>query len=154
MCKSLVYLTCLIGLLCSTSGVWGATPFSILPTFDCYIGNDPQMGPTGADTNGEGMHIRNQATRRRVSYVTYDISTTRKPGQMFLNESFNNLGNDTGRVDVYGVPEAGEHLVAAGINWNNAPGVKNDPTPPVDSEVALDPADRSRGRHVVEPADA
>jgi hypothetical protein len=136
-----IFVICVIALLSLAGSAGAATPFSVLPTFDCYIGNDPQMGPTGADTNGEGMHARNQATRRRVSYVTYDISTTRGPGQVFLNVSFSNYGYDVGRVDVYGVLEPSEHLVAAGINWNNAPGVKNNPTPPVDSEVALDPAD-------------
>ncbi len=116
-------------------------PFSLLPTFDVEIGNDAQIGPGDASETGSGMAMRNIGGRRRVSYVVYDISTVRSAGQIFKNVSFSNYGHDTGLVDVYGVLEAHEHLVASGINWNNAPGVKNDPTPPLDSEVALDLAD-------------
>ncbi len=115
--------------------------FSLLPTFDVEIGNDAQIGPGNASETGTGMGIRNIASRRRVSYVTYDISELRSAGQMFLNVSFSNYGHDPGTVEVYGVLESVEDLVAPGINWNNAPGVKNDPTPPLDSDVVLDPAD-------------
>jgi len=55
--------------------------------------------------------------------------------------SFSNYGHDTGTVNVYGVPEAYEDLVAEGITWNTAPGVQNDPTPELDSGVVLDLAD-------------
>jgi len=39
------------------------------------------------------------------------------------------------------VLEAQEHLVTSAINWNNAPGVTNNPTPALDSPVTLDLAD-------------
>jgi hypothetical protein len=118
-----------------------ATPFSLTPTFDVEIGNDAQIGPANSSATGSGMGIRNIATRRRVSYVTYDLTGIRGPGQVFLNVSLSNYGHDPGTVNVYGVLESAEHLVAQGINWNNAPGVKNDPTPALDTDVALDPAD-------------
>ncbi len=118
-----------------------STPFSLTPTFDVEIGNDAQIGPGNSSATGSGMGIRNIATRRRVSYATYDISDLRGPGQVFLNVSLSNYGHDPGTVNVYGVLESVEHLVAQGINWNNAPGVKNDPTPPLDSDVVLDPQD-------------
>jgi hypothetical protein len=87
------------------------------------------------------MGIRNIATRRRVAFATYDISGVRGPGQVFSNVKFSNYGHDVGVVNVYGVLESVEHLVAAGINWTNAPGVKNDPVPALDTDVALDMAD-------------
>jgi hypothetical protein len=118
-----------------------STPFSLTPTFDVEIGNDGQIGPGNASETGTGMGIRNIATRRRVSFATYDLTGLRGPGQVFLNVSLSNYGHDPGPVNVYGVLESVEHLVGPGINWNNAPGVKNDPTPPLDTDVVLDPAD-------------
>ncbi|MCU0914726.1 MAG: discoidin domain-containing protein [Planctomycetes bacterium] len=119
----------------------GNTPFSLTPTFDVEIGNDAQIGPGNSSATGSGMGIRNVATRRRVSYATYDVTGVRNAGQVFLNVSLSNFGHDPGTVNVYGVLESVEHLVAQGINWNNAPGVKNNPTPPLDTDVVLDPAD-------------
>ncbi|MFC1634173.1 hypothetical protein ACFL5Z_04975, partial [Planctomycetota bacterium] len=55
--------------------------------------------------------------------------------------SFSNYGHDTGLVNVYGVLEEHEDLVAEGMTWNTAPGVQNDPTPALDSDVVLDLAD-------------
>jgi hypothetical protein len=118
-----------------------AIPFSLTPTFDVEIGNDSQIGPGNSSTTGSGMGIRNIASRRRVSYATYDLTGLRGSGQVFLNVSLSNYGHDPGRVNVYGILEPFEHLVGPGINWNNAPGVKNDPTPDLDTDVALDPAD-------------
>lgn len=50
-----------------------------MPTFDVEIGNDAQIGPTSSSETGTGMGIRNIATRRRVSFATYDISGVRGP---------------------------------------------------------------------------
>ncbi len=142
MFKQLISLTSIVILVVLAGAVHvHGQPFSLLPTFDVEIGNDAQIGPGDASETGSGMAMRNIGGRRRVSYVVYDISTVRSVGQIFKNVSFSNYGHDTGLVDVYGVLEAHEHLVGPGINWNNAPGVKNDPTPPLDSEVALDLAD-------------
>jgi hypothetical protein len=140
MSRLLFYLSIVV-LLAPSASVRAATPFDLMPTFDVEIGNDAQIGPGSSSQTGTGMGIRNIATRRRVSFVTYDLSGVRGPGQVFLNVSFSNYGHDGGTVNVYGVLEEFEHLVAPGINWNNAPGVKNDPVPPLDSDVALDFAD-------------
>ncbi len=129
----------LLGLLASP--LPAATTFSVTATFDCEIGNDPQIGPTAASNTGTGMGARNIATRRRVSYCTYSIAGLRGPGQVFLNVSLKLLGYDPGAVNVYGVLEPVEHLVGAGINWTNAPGVLNDPMPAVDTDLQLDPKD-------------
>lgn len=123
----------------SGAGAANAT-FDLLPTYDTEVGNDPQMGPNSSSSS-TSMGARNVATRRRVAYVTYDLTGLRNAGQMFMNVSFSNYGHDTGKVDVYGVLEPVEALVKSGLTWNNAPGVQNNPTPASDSEVALDLAD-------------
>ncbi len=87
-----------------------STPFSLTPTFDVEIGNDSQIGPTNSSATGSGMGIRNVATRRRVSYATYDLTGLRGSGQVFLNVSLSNYGHDPGTVNVYGVLESVEHL--------------------------------------------
>jgi hypothetical protein len=129
----------LLGL--AESPLAAAATFSVTATFDCEIGNDPQIGPTGASNTGTGMGMRNIATRRRVSYCTYNIAGLRGSGQVFLNVSLNLLGYDPGAVNVYGVLEPVEHLVGPGINWTNAPGVQNDPMPALDTDVVLDAKD-------------
>jgi hypothetical protein len=87
------------------------------------------------------MHIRDIGTRRRVGFVAYDISELKLQGDIFSDVSFSNYGHDVGEVNVYGVLEEYEELVAEGMTWNTAPGVQNDPTPDNDSAVALDLAD-------------
>lgn len=141
MSRQSICLSVLILVLAPGACVRGATPFDLMPTFDVEIGNDAQMGPGSSSETGTGMGIRNIASRRRVSFATYDLSGVASAGQAFSNVSLSNYGHDTGTVNVYGVLEEHEHLVAPGINWNNAPGVKNDPVPALDSDVTLDPAD-------------
>ena len=114
--------------------------FSLLPTFDTAVGNDAQVGPDGAQ-GGTGMHARNIPGRRRVAFVTYDISEVKALGAQFSDVSLSNYGHDGGTVNVYGVLESQEMLVMEGLNWNNAPGVENTPTPPLDSDVVLDTND-------------
>lgn len=141
MSGQFISLSTVVALLIPVATVQATTPFDLPPTFDVEIGNDGSMGPGSSSETGTGMGIRNISTRRRVSFVTYDISGIRGSEQSFLNVRFSNYGHDPGTVNVYGVLESTEHLVATGINWNNAPGVQNDPVPASDSEVQLDPAD-------------
>jgi len=138
MLGKMTYFICFALLVCIVSSVQ-AEPFSLRPTFDVEIGNDAQIGPDGASAGGSGMAMRDIGGRRRVSFVTYDISEAKLNGVVFSNVSFSNYGHDLDDpVDVYGVPEDYESLVVPGITWNTAPGVKNDPTPPLDSAVELD----------------
>jgi len=131
----LVYIATLLGAVSSVQAV----PFSLRPTFDVEIGNDAQIGPDSASAGGSGMAARDIGGRRRVSFVNYDISEVKSKGMIFSNVSFSNYGHDLDDpIDVYGVPEAYEDLVVPGITWNTAPGVKNDPAPPLDSAVELD----------------
>jgi len=76
-----------------------------------------------------------------VGFVAYDLAEAQLQGVVFSDMSFSNYGHDTGGINVYGVLEAYEDLVADGMTWNTAPGVQNDPTPASNSDVALDLAD-------------
>ena len=139
MYKTFVYSISFSILLTVVSSVQ-AVPFSIVPTFDGHVSNDADEGPD-ASPGGTGMHCRNQGGRRRVGFVTYDLSEAQSQGAIFSDISFSNYGHDTGLVNVYGVFEEYEDLVAEGLTWNTAPGVQNDPTPALDSDVVLDLAD-------------
>jgi len=139
MLNKLTYFICFVlflGAVHSTQAV----PFSLVPTFDGHVSNDNDEGPD-TSPGGSGMHCRNQGGRRRVGFVTYDLSEAQSQGANFTNVNFSNYGHDTGMVNVYGVLEEYEDLVGAGMTWNTAPGVQNDPTPAVDTDVALDLAD-------------
>jgi len=139
MCKRLIYLVSFVFVF-GIAGSVQATPFSLVPTFDGHVSNDAQEGPDSSP-GGSGMHMRDIGGRRRVGFVTYDLSEVKAQGAVFSNMSFSNYGHDTGMVNVYGVLEEHEDLVAEGITWNTAPGVQNNPTPGLDSAVALDLAD-------------
>ncbi|MHC4206888.1 MAG: discoidin domain-containing protein, partial [Planctomycetota bacterium] len=140
MTGKMTYFICfalVIGMMNSARAV----PFSLLPTFDTHVSNDASEGPDSDNSGQSGMHCRNQGGRRRVGFVAYDLSEAQAQGVVFSNVSFSNYGHDTGMVNVYGVLEEFEDLVAQGMTWNTAPGVQNDPTPGLDSDVALDLAD-------------
>jgi hypothetical protein len=136
-------LICLLSvtlLLIVTSNV-RSEPFSLIPTFDTHVSNDENEGPD-TSPSGTGMHIRDIPERRRVAFVTYDLTEVKSKGAIFSNVSFSNYGHDQDDpVDVYGVLEAQEDLVGEGMTWNTAPGVQNDPTPALGAPVALDLAD-------------
>ncbi|MFB0524931.1 MAG: hypothetical protein ACETVZ_05280, partial [Phycisphaerae bacterium] len=115
-----------------------AKSFSLRPIHDAEVGNDTQIGPNQNSGSGSGMAFRDIDVRRRVSFVSYDISEIRLPGMMFSNVSFSNYGHDSGTANVYGVIEELDNIDQATITWNTAPGVQNDPAPPLGSPVALD----------------
>jgi regulation of enolase protein 1 (concanavalin A-like superfamily) len=131
-------------ILCALLALAGATQaatFELLPTYDTYVSNDPTEGPTTNHEGGSGMHARDVAGRRRVGYLTYDISEAKTLGAFFTSAGFSNYGHDGGTIHVYGIIESQEDLVTEGLTWNNAPGVQNSPAPALDGAVALDPAD-------------
>ncbi len=140
MTGKLIRSTAIVLLLIAAQGVQGVY-FELLPTYDTYVSNDPTEGPGSNHETGSGMHVRDIADRRRVGYLTYDISQAKTQGAFFSNVSFSNYGHDTGTIHVYGVLESQEALVVEGLTWNNAPGVMNSPTPAANSPVALDYAD-------------
>ncbi|MBN2595118.1 MAG: discoidin domain-containing protein [Sedimentisphaerales bacterium] len=140
MSGKMTYFICFALLIGSLSSVQ-AVPFSLLPTFDTHVSNDASEGPDSDNSGQSGMHCRNQGGRRRVGFVAYDLSEAQSQGVVFSDVSFSNYGHDTGMINVYGVLEEFEDLVADGMTWNTAPGVQNNPTPALDSDVALDLAD-------------
>ena len=139
MSKPLIWTT--VGLLLAVAAATQAASFDVLPTYDTYVSNDPSEGPDTSHETGSGMHARDISDRRRVAYVTYDLTDVKLLGAFFSNVRFSNYGHNVGTVNVYGVLEAQEDLVVEGLTWNTAPGVRNNPTPPVNDPVVLDPAD-------------
>ena len=137
-------LCCTLAIVLMSPG-WevAAAPFSIGVTSDVSIGNDSSLGP-GSRDNGSGLHARDVATRRRVSYIRYDIAALKVPGEVFKNVSFSIQGQDSGDTTLYGVLEPLDdiaNLEASPFSWNTAPGVQNNPTPALDTPVTLDMAD-------------
>ncbi len=140
MLTRVTYLMAAATLLLVAQGAH-AVYFELLPTYDTYVSNDGTEGPDTNHETGSGMHVRDIASRRRVGYLTYDLTEAKSQGAFFSNVSFSNYGHDTGTINVYGVLESQEALVAEGLTWNTAPGVANDPTPASDTTVVLDLAD-------------
>ena len=83
-----------------------AAEFDLLPTYDTYVSNDPSEGPDTSHETGSGMHARDITDRRRVAYVTYDLSEVKGLGAFFSNVRFSNYGHNVGTVNVYGVLES------------------------------------------------
>ncbi len=130
-----------------TAGATQADTFRQQVADDGHVCNDPQHGPTDA-YNTTAVHIRDIATRRRVGYLKFDISSLKSAGKIFsdvcLDVCSQGAGFGGNGVVVYGVIESQESIDVTGFNqlkWNMAPGVQNDPLPAVDSPVALDAAD-------------
>ena len=137
MLGKMTYLIC-FALLLGIVGSARAVHFSLLPTDDAEVGNDTQIGPDQNSGTGSGMAFRDIDVRRRVSFVSYDISELKSGGQLVSNVSFSNYGHDSGTVHVYGVIEELDNIDETTITWNTAPGVQNDPPPPLGDPVALD----------------
>ncbi|MBN1124809.1 MAG: hypothetical protein JXA82_07370 [Sedimentisphaerales bacterium] len=122
-----------------------AEPFSMGAVADIEIGNDPSLSPD-ASSEGSGLGARNIPDRRRVILLQYNLSQVIFPGEVFTNISFSNFGHDQDDpIDVYGVIESQDDLTPGttveNLTWNTAPGVQNNPTPPLNDPVALDLAD-------------
>lgn len=139
MYKKLVISILFIMLLCSGGNVQAALePFSLPPTHDAHVGNDTQLGPDDNEGTATAMYFRDIEVRRRVSFVSYDISELQSPQNQFSDVYFTNYGHDSGTVLVYGIIEKLDEIDETTITWNNAPGVQNDPVPPIGDPVALD----------------
>jgi hypothetical protein len=142
MFKKLVYLATLVALSCILNPTSvTATPFSVMAFLDQHVCNDTQVGPNQNEQQ-IGVHVRDIDTRRRVGLFSFDISENKAPGAVFKNVSLSNLGAGAGSIAVYGVIEELDNLPPeTELVWNNAPGVKNDPAPAINTSVVLDYAD-------------
>ena len=139
MCKKTICSTITVVLLL-LAGAGRAEVFSLGAVQDIELGNDTQVGPN-ASSNGTGLGARDIPARRRVVLISYDISSLKTRGR-FSNVSFSHFSHDLhGQTNVYGVVENQDILDVESLTWNTAPGVQNNPTPPLDSPVELDPAD-------------
>ncbi len=139
MYKKLIYSILIVMLLSSANSVQAALePFSLSPIHDAHVGNDEQLGPDDNEGTAASMYFRDIDVRRRVSFVSYDISELQSEQNVFSDVYFSCLGWDDGTVLVYGVIEELDEIDETTITWNNAPGVQNDPAPPIGDPVALD----------------
>jgi len=139
MYKKLIYSILFIVLLCAGGNVQAALEsFSISPINDGHVGNDEQLGPDGNEGTANAMYIRDITERRRVSFVSYDISELQSPQNVFSDVYFSTYGANSGTIIVYGVIEELDEIDETTITWNNAPGVQNDPAPAIGDPVALD----------------
>ena len=143
MSKNFIFLIFVI-LLFSLAGVVQAESFSITAVSDVTVCNDSQYGPN-TTYNSDALHIRDYVsgatTRRRVSYISYDISALKGEGKSFANVTFSIFGYSNSISDganVYGLIEDLDVLNVETFTWNTAPGVMNSPTPPLGDPVALD----------------
>jgi hypothetical protein len=139
MYKKLIFSALFIMLLCASGNVRAALePFEISPIHDAHVGNDTQLGPDDNEGTATAMYFRDIDVRRRVSFVSYDISELQSPQNEFSSVYFSCYGHDSGTVIVYGVIEELDEIDETTITWNNAPGIQNDPAPPVGDPIALD----------------
>lgn len=126
-----------------------------IPTFAlqaadfCTVCNDSKNGPTSA-VRSTIMDVKNyndgSAQRRRVSYCRYDISGLKVEGKVFANSYFT-VQIDKGdnyasrHTYVYAIKEELDGFTLQGTTWTTAPGVDNDPVPPLNSEITIDTLD-------------
>jgi hypothetical protein len=109
--------------------------FSLGAVEDISIGNGPRWGPD-SNSNGSGLEARDILDRRHVFLISYDISELNgSVSNVSLNNFSHNLHDE---VNVYGVIEDLDLLEVESLTWNTAPGVQNDPTPELNSPIALD----------------
>jgi hypothetical protein len=134
--KSL-YLVCSILILVMTRNVRALESFSIRPIHDSYVSNEPDAGPDTKHHSSSYLYASNTSTMRRVSYIVFDISELE--GQPLRDVIFDMACQLDGLVNIYGIIEELDDLIdETTLTWNNAPGVQNEPVPPVGDLVALD----------------
>lgn len=139
MCRKLFFLITFITLVSLASNLQAET-FSIGAVEDITLDNGPRYGPDG-NGNGSGLEARDIPDRRHVFLISYDISSLKGSGQ-FANVSFSHYSHDqNAETNVYGIIESLDLLEVESLTWNTAPGVQNNPTPPLNSPVELDPFD-------------
>lgn len=125
-----------------------AEPFALEATDDVTIANDDDMGPAERLNGDSGLHVRNMTfpdtSRRRVSFVSYDIKDMGQAGDKFFDVVLSVRTNEkdyAGPVMVWGVKEEFENFDFGAVTWRNAPGVVNNQS--LNAPVELDYADLS-----------
>ena len=124
-------------ILLLVSGVQASPlPFSIASSADVTVGNDANLRPN-ASKNGYTLEISDIGNKRRVTLISFDISSLKGGLKLFSNVSLSNMGIYGGKVDVYGVLEDKDNITES-ATWNSAPGVK---AAPIGYPVTLNAAD-------------
>jgi len=108
-------------------------PFSLGAVEDIEIANDEKTGPD-SNSDGSGLNARELDIRRRVFFISYDISGLK--GRNASQISLSHFSHDqNAKCNVYGVIEEMDLLEVESLTWNTAPGLQNDPTPPIGTPV-------------------
>ena len=116
-----------IGLLSMAAVIQAETvSFSVIAFYDMGVANDDSTGPDQS-ASGSGIHVRDIPARRRVGFVSFDISAIKQEGATFENVSLSVAAHDGGTLNVYGVIEELDNI-SGDLTWNTAPGVQNNPT--------------------------
>jgi hypothetical protein len=123
--------------------------FALQASDHCEIGNDSNQGPTSSrkSTISDVKNYNDgSAQRRRVCYYKYSIADLKQEGKAFAN-SYLMLNVDKGNlyttshIYVYGVKEEADDFTLTGTTWATAPGVDNNPIPPLNSAITIDTLD-------------
>jgi len=122
-----------------------AVPFVLESVQDVEVGNDSSLLPTAVNSSGNAMSMRNIASRRRVSYVKYDISFLKSanPDITFRDIHFNLLTAQRSDISIWGIPENLDNLDLHATSYSTAPGIQWDLNTSLDSSVVLDSAQLS-----------
>jgi hypothetical protein len=101
--------------------------------------NDIDKSPSSYYKATKYMYVRNHsAPRRRIQFISYDISELKQPGKTFANSYITlrrHAGHSHAVLSVYGVKEEYEMLDLKGQTWNTLPGLQNMPAPPMSAPI-------------------
>ena len=102
--------------------------------------NDIDKGPSSYHKPTKYMYVRNHsAPRRRIQFISYDISELKQEGKVFANTYLTlrrYKGHNHTVISVYGITEDFEMLNLSGNSWNTLPGLQNTPAPPMAWPIA------------------
>ena len=138
MCGKTISIVTLVLAISLAVDLQAQEQFSLGATEDITVTNEPTSGPD-ISLNNSAVNARNIPVRRRVGFISYDISEVKGRGAFFSDVYLSIMNvNNNGLTDVYGVVEEMDILEVESLTWNTAPGVQNDPTPELGAPVALD----------------
>lgn len=111
--------------------------FKVEATDYCEIEND-----SATARRSNPMYVKNYDTggaqRRRIGYHRYNISSLKQEGKVFANTYltyYASKKDSTPNVYVYPIREELDGFTLNGTTWSTAPGVVNNPMPPLNSLI-------------------
>ncbi|HML74132.1 MAG TPA: hypothetical protein PKB02_06515 [Anaerohalosphaeraceae bacterium] len=119
-----------------------AVLFMTGPSRTVIVGNDGEIGPKNRYYSRE-LRAKNdsQFSQYEVSFAIYDLTALKPAGKVYTNCSLRacvkgaypaNVGK---YLYIYAVKETLDHTLP--VSWKTSPGLMNDPTPALNSEITL-----------------